>query len=122
MAKPLKDMLNQVLAESSFLERANFAGSSDPDAKQMVAIANRVVEEIRDYFEWPTLRKKYTVDLQTGQPRYTLPSDYRTLLPDSAWEADGGRPVDLPVQEGSWYLFKFSSMGTNTKHLLYFQM
>jgi hypothetical protein len=108
-------MLNDVLAQSAFLERGSFATSSDPDDKQMMAIANRVAIEIRDYYNWSDLRKTHVINMFTDQTRYVLPSDFRFLVPDSAWETEGSRRVELPVPEGRWFLYKhtvFSDGGT----------
>lgn len=105
----LKEMLNEVLTQATFLARDSFANSTDPDDKQMVAIANMVVEEIRDFFPWTPLRTELEIELQAGQTRYTLPSDYSTTIPESVWETDGSKQVDIPVEDGRWYKLKFSS-------------
>lgn len=109
MARTLKDMLNDVLAQSGFLEKTSFALSSDPDDKQMVAIANRVALEISQFYDWGSLRKSTEINLITGTSRYQLPNDFKSFVPDSAWETDGSRPVELPTPDGRWYLFKFSA-------------
>ncbi len=102
-------MINQVLLQSGFLERGAFTGSADPDDKQMVAIANRAAYEIMNYWKWPELRTSFQVDLNTGQNRYQLPQDYQDLVPDSAWQKDGSRPVEFPVPDGRWFMYKFST-------------
>lgn len=105
----IKDILNNVLGQSGFIQKEAFFGSSDPDDIQMTAIANRAATEIRDYFRWPTLRNSYTFDMITGQIRYALPADYGDMIPDSAWETEGNRKVDLPVPQGRWFMYKFTS-------------
>ena len=50
----LVDILNSVLEQSGFLSRNSYAGSSDPDDKQMVAIANRAAYEIMNFYKWDT--------------------------------------------------------------------
>ena len=79
----LKQILNDVLAQSSFLERNTFAGSTDVDDRQMVAIANRVAFEIRDFYNWGILRKDFKVNMLTDQTRYKLPDDLRLIITDS---------------------------------------
>ena len=75
----------------------------------MITIANRAAYEIMNYWKWPELRTTGHVDLQSGQTRYVLPTDFQDLVPDSAWEADGERRVEWPVPDGRWFMYKFTS-------------
>lgn len=107
----LKDMLNQVLLQSGFLKKAEFVGTEDPDDLQMVAIANRVIYEMYNFYPWNQMRVSYTLNL-TDEEEYDLPDDYQSYIPDSAWETDGSRKVDVPVSDNEWYQYKFSSLTT----------
>jgi len=93
----LKDMLNQVQAQSGFIQRTQFFGNTDPDDIQMVAIANRVVQELRDIYNWEKLRSEFTIILQAGVTRYNLPDDFKAYVPDSGWQDMGSRQIELPV-------------------------
>lgn len=106
----LIDMLNEVLSQSTFLKRQSFANSSDPDDIQMVSIANRVAYEIKHMYNWMELRNTFTLNLATGVDEYDLPDDFDGYVPNSGWEADGSRPIDLPVPDGRWYQYKFSTL------------
>lgn len=106
----IKDILNNVLAESGFLKRDQFFGSPDPDDIQMGAIANRVAYEIFNFYDWNQIRKSDTILLQVGQELYDLPADYQSFVPDSAWETDGSRKVDVPVSDQEWYQYRYSSL------------
>jgi hypothetical protein len=106
----LIDILNDVLAQSSFLERSSFANSSDPDDKQMVAIANRTQIEVREFYPWMLARKVLVIPLVSGQTEYALPADFSEIVPDSAWETDGSRKIDVPVPDTRWYMYKFSTL------------
>ena len=125
----LKEILNNVLAESSFLEKPSFASSADVDDKQMVAIASRMAYKIFNFYNWSAMRKTWVLEMtedpdanNDGTPDdpvpntvYDLPSDWQTLVPDSVWETDGSRRVELPVPENRWFLYKhtvFSDGGT----------
>lgn len=105
----ITDILNNVLAQSGFLEKGSFFNSADPDDKQMVAISNRVAYEIMNFYPWPELRSSFTVNMHAGQPRYQLPSDYQSLIPNSAWETDGSRMVEFPVPDRRWFMYKFTT-------------
>jgi len=104
----LREMLNQVLMQSGFIERGSFVSSADPDDKQMVAIANRTAIEIMNYWKWPELRNTGSITLADGQTRYQLPADFQALVPDSAWEMDGERVVEWPVPDRRWFMYKFT--------------
>lgn len=104
----LKDILNSVLLESGFVEKDQFAQTTDPDDKQMVAIANRVSQEIMKWAQWSVLKKDHTV-VMTDSLTYPLPTDFLHLVADSVWEVDGSRQVELPTPNGRWYMYKFSA-------------
>ena len=105
----LKDLLNEVMMQSGFLERGSFFSSADPDDKQMVSIANRVSIEIMNHFPWPELRKTGSFTMNEGQSRYQLPADFQTLVADSAWEENGERMVEFPVPSNRWFMYKFTN-------------
>jgi hypothetical protein len=103
------EILNNVLSQSGFHEKASFFNSQDLDDKQMAAIANRVGYEILNFYRWPLLRVSHEIDLQAGEESYTLPADFQSLVPDSVWEADGSRIAEWPTPDGRWYMYKFSA-------------
>lgn len=105
----LKQILNNVLSQSGFLEKGGFASSDDVDDKQMVAIANRAAYEVMNHFPWPELRTSAHVNLNTDQSRYQLPADFQSFVADSAWETNGSRKVEWPVPDTRWFLYKFTS-------------
>ena len=105
----IKDILNNVLAQSGFLEKGSFFNSADPDDKQMVAISNRVAYEIMNFYPWNELRSTFQIDMQTDQNRYVLPADYQSLIANSAWETDGSRIVEWPVPDRRWFMYKFTT-------------
>jgi len=113
MSLSLRELLNSVLTQSAFLERDSFTTSVDVDDRQMVAIANRTVIEIMNYYNWSILRKDHTVTMTEsgGVPdtSYALPADFQNLTPDSAWETDGSRRVELPVPESRWFMYKYTT-------------
>ena len=109
----LRTILNNVLAQSGFLQKASFASGTDPDDVQMMAIANRAAYEIMNFYPWSVLSETFTLVMTEtlGVPDtvYALPSNFQSVIADSAWETDGSRKVDLPTPTNRWYLYKFSS-------------
>ena len=106
----LLDMLNAVLSQSSFLRRPFFSASADVDDVQMMAIANKTAYEIMNFYDWMELRTSAEITLVSGTTEYSLPTDFQSWIPDSAWEEDGSRKVDIPVSNAVWYQYKFSSL------------
>lgn len=104
----LKQILNRVLSESTFLEKPAFTSSNDPDDKQMVAIANAVAYHMFNWCHWGVLKATHTVTM-TEDKLYPLPDGFQSMIPDSAWETDGSRRVEVPTAEGRWYMYKYST-------------
>ena len=86
MAKKLVTILNSVLSQSAHIRKSAFATSNDVDDVQMIEIANRVRQEIVDFYDWPQLRRQGMITIIGSQRRYVLPSDYRSLVPDSMFK------------------------------------
>lgn len=106
----LLQMLNAAIGEYGFLQRTSFTDSGDPDDVQMIAMANRAVREIREFYDWSALAESEHFDIVGGQDRYPLPDDYYSVISDSAWETDGSRKCDFPVPRNRWFMYKFSSL------------
>lgn len=104
----LKEIINQVLGQTGFLQRTAFASSTDPDDLQMVTIANEVVDYIKEFYMWPVLRKDNVIEIASGQSVYAMPSDFDGYVPNSGWTTDGGQKVELPVPDDRWYMYKNS--------------
>ena len=116
-------ILNDVLGQSGFLQKASFFGTQDPDDIQMINIANRTAYEIYNFYTWSALRKAYEIEMKeftyfdipsgtsitTPYHFYALPADFKSIIADSAWEKDGSRTVDLSTPETSWYMYKFAA-------------
>jgi hypothetical protein len=105
----IKDILNNVLAQSGFLEKDSYLGSTDPDDRQMIAIGNRVVSEIQNFWSWAELRADFLIDIIEGQTRYVLPNDFLAMIPNSCWELDGNRQCEYPVPDRRWFVYKFTN-------------
>jgi len=75
----------------------------------MVAIANRGAYKFMTYFKWSGLRTDAEIDSLPGQQTYDLPGDFQDLVPNSAWEGEGERPVEWPVPDDRWFMYKFTS-------------
>lgn len=106
MSMTLKEILNQVLSQSAFLEQDSFTGATDVDNIQMVAFANVAVNEIMDAFPWNYLRESVQIPLVSGQLAYDLPEDFSQYISESMWKSSGARMVQLPTSERLWGFMK----------------
>ena len=123
-------ILNDVLGQSGFLQKASFFGTQDPDDIQMINIANRTAYEIYNFYTWSALRKTFSLTMEERFEGYTpggknppitpdtvylpiyyypLPADFKSGVSDSAWEKDGSRQVDFSTPERGWYMYKFAA-------------
>lgn len=112
----LKQILNQVLSQSAFLERDAFATSQDVDDIQMVAFANRAAHEIREYFPWNMLRKSTQITLEAGKLSYDLPEDWDWYVTESMWKSGGARHVVIPTSDRYWAFIKAGNPGTRINY------
>ena len=112
----LKQILNQVLSQSAFLERDAFATSQDADDIQMVAFANRAGHERREYFPWNYLRKSIQIPLVQGQLSYDLPEDFDWYVTESMWKSGGARHVVIPTSDRYWAFIKAGNPGTRINY------
>lgn len=110
----LKEMLNEVLSEAGFLKRTAFYGSTDPDDLQMISIANRVAKRMRTFWDWTVLRQSYELTMIADTYVYQLPSNFSSWVRDSGWMSSGGRPVEIPVPDARWYMYKYSGTSDQT--------
>jgi hypothetical protein len=116
----LLDILNAVLGQSGFIEKTAFTSSADLDDKQMIAIANRVVQDMVEFCEWSPLIKEEEIQMfagidPSGDPLpaiYPLPGDFLSFVSNSAWELDGSKPLELPVPLNRWFMYKYSTLGS----------
>lgn len=79
-----------------------FIGNDDDLAKQVVAIAREVGEElVRDY-DWQELVSHATVTTVVDQEYYDLPTDYERMAPDTMWEDRASRNMRGSTTKRQW--------------------
>jgi hypothetical protein len=108
----LKEMINEALGQSAFLQRDSFASNQDPDAIQMVAFANRAAQKIINFYRWTTLRKTHLETMQADVLSYDLPPDFMEYVPESMWKQEGARQVQVPTQDRIWGYLTAGNPGT----------
>jgi|ERR1043166_1188097 hypothetical protein len=115
MPKSLKQLLDQVNAESGFDVPNTYIGSSDPNIAQLVAIANRCAVLLRD-MRLQYLIKQANIPMTGGLPtedsrifRFPLPDDYYCLVPDTTYQFGRIDPAQLPTPASTWAYLKSRS-------------
>ena len=113
MALTLKEILDAAMHESGMPTEAAYASSNDDAIKRMLYIANRALEDLARY-PWQVLLKRYTFTL-TDSTTYSLPPDYRAIVPDTMYTDSHLWPVDFPTDRAEWAYLKASGGGTGTR-------
>lgn len=79
----LKELLNQALSECGFGEYDAFFSSSRPDAKQVLALAKREINDLAKH-NWQALTRTHAITM-SASTEYALPSDYRHIVADTTF-------------------------------------
>lgn len=83
------------------------ASSSDPQIKQILALANRTGKELADRYDWQALTKQATfttVNLESQGMVETLAPGYKKIVNETIWDRDLIRPVVGPETSKRWAL------------------
>jgi hypothetical protein len=83
----LDDIVTNIASECGYSVSIgnDSAASNDTTAKQIVAIANRLVGEAFDTFPWWQFDKSYSFQLVDGQSLYPVPGDFSSYHFDTFW-------------------------------------
>lgn len=89
----LLDAVQNVAAECGYTVNSSIAiGSEDTTTVQLVAIAQRLIREMVEEYNWPQLIKTGTFQLADGEATYSLPADFSHYHYDTFWnQSDGWR-------------------------------
>lgn len=74
-------------------------GSTGPDARQWLQFFYEAGEWVRNEFDYPALKAKYTLQTVAGTKFYPLPGDFWRLLRDTQWDDTNEWALFGPVQD-----------------------
>ena len=111
----LKEMLDSVLLESGMGTEPVYATNSDEAYNRLVNLANRAADYLASCHAWQALRKTYTLTL-TSDEEYDLPSDFRELIPDTAYADSYYDPIDMRTDPGVWRYMKTNNISTGPRY------
>lgn len=92
--------------EIGFPAPSTVVGSADPNAQQLLRLANREGHELSQAADWQILKKEHTFTLVTGDQDYATPAGFRYIVPDTTWNRDNKRVVISPLSSQEWQFLK----------------
>lgn len=81
----LLENVQNVANEAGYVVAATVVGSADTTTKQLLAIANRVNDEMAQEYPWPQLYAAGSITLVAGQASYALPAAFSYYHYDTFW-------------------------------------
>lgn len=102
----LLQVCHNVCDATGFRRPANIAGSADQTARQLLVLMNEAGEQLSKERNWSELVTEYTFSLLTGVQDYTLPADFRWIVPMTTWDRSSDRLVINPVSGEEWQFMK----------------
>ncbi len=84
----------------------SFYGSTNPTAKQIVAICNREGKTLEKEIRWAELVTEHTFVTVADTATYALPSDFRAFGPMSQWDRTNSWRMTGPVPSMVWQWLK----------------
>jgi hypothetical protein len=76
--------------------------STDANILQLLRLLKSGCRDIVQHRLWTHLDKEFTFNLVATQQAYALPSDYRSMVDDSAWDRTTRFPLSGPMSPKDW--------------------
>jgi hypothetical protein len=92
-------MLQDVALELGIPSMSSVIGSSDASTRQLLALANRAVRDVRRRAVWPKLTKTGTITLVDAQAAYAFPGDYDRQVFRTQWNSNRKWELIGPISE-----------------------
>lgn len=95
----LLTMLQDVALELGLPPITSVIGSLDTSTRQLQALANRAIRDVRRRAVWPKLMKTHTITLVDGQANYAFPADYDRQVFRTHWQQNRKWELIGPISE-----------------------
>ncbi len=112
------DILNRSAVELGFDEVINPLVTANKAFIQLRSLMNSAAEELIDMAVWSDLVKEHsftTAVADTGT--YSLPDDFRFMIPQTNWDRTGDRPIVGPLSPQRWQYLKSGETASSTIYL-----
>jgi len=95
----------QTAADELGIDRPSaLVGSSDPTARQLLALLNREGVHLVNRYEWAACIREKEVTVTSGTGTYAVPSDYSRLVDGTMWDDTNRWEMIGPVSSKEWEL------------------
>ncbi len=99
----LKQLCDAAREELGWSRPSAYADTTDDDGLQTFRIANRQGRDLADQAHpWEELKTEGTITLVAAQQTYSLPADFRYLIPSTVWDQDSERIGVGPLTPAEW--------------------
>lgn len=116
MARNLLQIVQTACDELSIPRPGSVVGSTDSQAQQLLALANRGGIELAmregSAGGWPQLRKEHPISVVAGTDNYAFPSDLGYFINTTPWDRTTKWPLVGPVSPQVWQVLKSGTIGS----------
>jgi len=106
MSGTLLEIVQDAMAQVGFKTPTSVAGNSSTEAETLLALANRVGNDILKAHNWQQTQVEGSITLVMGQQNYPIPSQLLFYSPETMWNRDTRRPVLLALTPSEWQYYK----------------
>jgi hypothetical protein len=111
----LLSTIQAVTRELGIPEPASVVGNTDKIAKQMLALALRVGDEIVQRYTWPQLHRTATITLAASTDSYALPADFDRHINRTHWDRTNTWELEGPISPQEWRWRKEGIVSTSPR-------
>lgn len=107
----LLTIVGNVSDELGIAKPTTVYGNTDPQVRQLLAIANRVGDIMHkegDNAGWSILQRLHEFTTANGTAEYALPSDFGWLIDDTAWDSTNYWEMRGPLTPQQWAVQKYA--------------
>jgi hypothetical protein len=104
----------------SFNNPTFIVGNDDDTARQLLAIAKKVGEELTRDYDWEQLDATGTITTVNGTATYDVEDDFERLMSDTLWDADNRRRIWGSLSRRSWAAVR--NLSTTTSGYFWFRV
>lgn len=87
--------------ESNLKAPSALVSSTDPNHLQLLHLLYAVGRDVRERFNYPTFKKRFSFATVVGQKNNQLPGDFFRLINSTAWDESGSWQLDGPRDDSS---------------------
>lgn len=116
MADTVETILDTVLLELGFGTQSAYAAAATDAGKRVFYLMNREAR-VLSLYEWQALKKTASFTMVASTFEYSLPSDWRQPIRNTAWDNTGNRRVNFPTDNETWaWIEAYGSSSGNKYH------